>query len=52
MGNAEIVLEIDGKEIPMNEFVRKILYGMIAGSLGALHGFKENWKRIDIALRR
>lgn len=52
MGNAEIVLEIDGKEIPMNEFVRKILYGMITGSLGALHGFRDDWKSINIALRR
>ncbi len=48
----EIVLEIDGKEIPMNEFVRKILCGMITGSLGALHGVKDDWKNINISLKR
>jgi hypothetical protein len=52
MDNVEIVLEIDGKKIPMNEFVSKILCGMIAGSIETLRGVGNEWKTIDIGLKR
>jgi len=52
MNVEDIVLEVDGKNIPMNDFVRKILAGMITGSVGALHGFDEDWKRLNISLKR
>ncbi len=52
MNDVEIVLEVDGKNIPVNDFVRKILAGMITGSVGALHGFDEDWKTLDISLKR
>ena len=52
MNDADIVLEVDGKNIPMNDFVRKILAGMITGSVGELHGFDENWKTLNISLKR
>ncbi len=52
MKDADIVLEVDGENIPMNDFVRKILSGMITGSTGALHGFDENWKTLNITLKR
>ncbi|MFA4936337.1 MAG: hypothetical protein WC568_10930 [Candidatus Methanoperedens sp.] len=52
MDNEDIVLEIDGKKIPMNDFVRKILCGMITGSVGTLHGVGTDWKTININLRR
>lgn len=52
MENIEIVLEADGKEIPMNEFVKKIMCGMITGSIQALHGVKKEWKTINVNLKR
>ena len=52
MNVEDIVLEVDGKNIPMNDFVRKILAGMITGSVGALHGLDENWKTLNIRLKR
>jgi len=52
MNEADIILEVDGKNIPMNDFVRKILAGMITGSVGALHGFDEDWKTMKISLNR
>lgn len=52
MNDADIVLEVDGKNIPMNDFVRKILAGMITGSVGALHGFDEDWKTLNITIKR
>lgn len=52
MEDVDIVLEIDGKKIPMNDFVRRILCGMITGSVGTLHGVGNDWKTININLRR
>lgn len=52
MEDVDIVLEVDGKNIPMNDFVRKILCGMITGSVGSLRGVEDNWKTISIGLKR
>ncbi len=52
MNNIDIVLEVDGKKIPLNEFVRKMLCGMVAGSINALHGVDENWKTVNISIKR
>ena len=52
MNEADIILEVDGKNIPMNDFVRKILTGMITGSVGALHGFDKDWKTLNITIKR
>ncbi|MDD5472978.1 MAG: hypothetical protein PHU34_02400 [Candidatus Methanoperedens sp.] len=52
MDDVEIILEIDGKKIPMNGFVRKILCGMIIGSIDTLHGVENDWKILNISLRR
>ncbi|MCX9011417.1 MAG: hypothetical protein OIN66_09880 [Candidatus Methanoperedens sp.] len=52
MEDVDIVLEVDGKKIPMNEFVRRMLSGVIAGSVSALHGVDEGWKVINISIKR
>ena len=41
-------LKIDGKEIPLNEFVDKILSGTVVGAVTSLRGIKESWKKIEI----
>jgi hypothetical protein len=43
-------LLIDGKEIPLNEFVEKILSGTIVGAVTSLRGIKEDWKKIEIEI--
>ena len=43
-------LKVDGKEIPLNEFVEKILNGTVVGAVTSLKGIKENWKKIEIEL--
>jgi hypothetical protein len=43
-------LVVDGKEIPLNEFVEKILNGTIVGAVTSLRGIKENWKKIEIEI--
>jgi len=44
----EMKLIVDGKEIPVNEFVSKILSGMVVGSVTSLRGIREDWKKIEI----
>jgi hypothetical protein len=45
-----IKLLIDGREIPLNEFVEKILNGTIVGAVTSLRGIKEDWKKIEIEI--
>jgi len=45
-------LKVDGKEIPLNDFVEKILDGTITGAIGSLKGIKENWKKIEIEVQK
>ena len=43
-------LKVDGKEIPLNEFVEKILNGMIVGAVASLRGIREDWEKIEIEI--
>jgi len=52
MDDTDIVLEVDGKNIPMNSFVKKILFGMVRGSIEALHDVGSDWKKVNINLKR
>ena len=46
----ELKLAIDGKEIPLNEFVNKILAGTIVGAVTSLRGVREDWKKIEVEI--
>jgi len=41
-------LRVDDNEIPLNEFVEKILSGTVIGAVTSLRGIKEGWKKIEI----
>lgn len=43
-------LKVDSKEIPLNEFVEKILNGTIVGAVTSLKGIKEDWEKIEISI--
>jgi hypothetical protein len=43
-------LRVDGQEIPLNEFVEKILSGSIVGAVTALKGIRDEWKKIEIEI--
>ncbi|MGZ4850728.1 MAG: hypothetical protein ACXV2C_05045 [Candidatus Bathyarchaeia archaeon] len=45
-------LKVDGKEIPLNDFVSNILNGTITGAVGSLKGIKSDWKKIEIELQQ
>ena len=48
----ELKLVIDEKEIPLNEFVNKILAGTIVGAVTSLRGVKEDWKKIEVEITK
>jgi hypothetical protein len=50
VGHLELKLAIDGKEIPLNEFVNKILAGTMVGAVTSLRGVKEDWKKIEVEI--
>jgi len=43
-------LRVDGRKIPLNEFVEKILTGSTVGAVTSLKGIKEDWKKIEIEI--
>jgi hypothetical protein len=45
-------LKVDGKDIPLNEFVEKILSGSIVGAVTSLRGIKEDWEKIEIEIEK
>jgi hypothetical protein len=48
----ELKLVIDGKEIPLNEFVNKILTGMMVGAVTSLRGVREDWKKFEVEITK
>jgi len=47
-----VKLMVDGKEIPLNEFVEKVIGGSVVGAVTSLRGIKEKWKKIEIEIVR
>jgi len=45
-------LKVDGKEIPLNDFVETIMRGTIVGAVSSLRGIREDWKKIEIDIEK
>jgi hypothetical protein len=45
-------LKVDGKEIPLNEFVEKYMQGTLVGGISSLKGIKEDWKKIELEITK
>ena len=48
----DMTLKVDGKEVPLNEFVEKFMSGSITGAMESLKGINENWKKIEIEIKK
>ena len=48
----EMKLLVDGKEIPLNEFVSKILTGTVVGAVTSLRGIREDWTKIEVEITK
>jgi len=47
-----VELIIDGERIELNEFVEKILSGMLLGGISSLRGVKSDWTQISIKIEK
>ncbi len=45
-------LKVDGKEIPLNDFVASMLSGTITGAITSLKGIKQDWKKIEMEIEK
>jgi hypothetical protein len=43
---------VDGKEMPLNEFVDKILSGTVVGAVTSLRGINKDWKKIEMTVTK
>jgi hypothetical protein len=47
-----VQLKVDGKVIPINEFVESILGGTVTGAVTTLHGVGGDWRKIEVQIER
>jgi hypothetical protein len=45
-------LLVDGKEIPLNEFVNNVIGGTVVGAVTSLRGIKSDWNDIEIRVTK
>ena len=45
-------LKVDGKEIPLNDFVARFVQGTIIGGVSTLKGIKEDWEKIEVEVTK
>jgi hypothetical protein len=45
-------LKVDGKEVPINDFVERILAQTLVGAVSSLKGINGDWKKIDLEIKR
>ena len=48
----KIKLLVDGRNIPMNEFVQKIVGNVIKAMVESLHTINSDWKEISIYIEQ
>jgi hypothetical protein len=48
----DVKLVVDGNEIDTNPFVRGVIIGVVGGLAEQLNGVDENWKKIEIVIKR
>lgn len=48
----KIELLVDGRKIPMNEFVQKIVGNVIKAMVETLHTINSDWKEISIHIEQ
>jgi hypothetical protein len=48
----DVRLSVDGKEVPLNEFVVRILGGTVRGAVESLRGIEKDWEKIVVEVRQ
>ena len=50
--SVELKLVVDGKDIPVNDFVREFVTNTVAGAVRSLRGVEDDWEELDLRIRR
>ena len=45
-------LKVDGKEIPLNDFVSRFIEATVVGGVSSLKGIKSEWEKIEIEVTK
>ncbi len=45
-------MEVDGKKVPMNDYVRRVFENVIGALVSTLKGVEEDWKELKIVIKR
>ena len=48
----DVSLFVDGEEIVLNDFIKKMLSGTLRGAVSSLRGIKKDWNEIKITMTR
>ncbi|WP_161490810.1 hypothetical protein [Methanonatronarchaeum thermophilum] len=48
----QVELVIDGKKLPINGFVQRMIGNSMEGMIEALHGVDEDWDGVEIKIVR
>jgi hypothetical protein len=48
----KIELSVDGRKIPMNDFVQKIVVNVIKAMVETLHTIDSEWKELSIHIEK
>jgi hypothetical protein len=48
----KIELSVDGRKIPMNDFVQKIVVNVVKAMVETLHSINAGWKEISIYIEK
>jgi hypothetical protein len=45
-------LKVNGKDVPLNEFVERFIEGVVVGGVSSLKGIRDNWEKIEIEISK
>ncbi len=48
----EVELIVDGKRIPMNDYVKSVFANVVSALIATLKGVDESWKEMKLEIRR
>jgi hypothetical protein len=47
-----VELKVDENEVPLNDFVQRLLGNLLDGIIRSLHGVREEWSKVELRVER
>jgi hypothetical protein len=48
----KVRLSVDGREVPLNPFVTRLIGNLVEALLSSLHGVEEDWRVAELRVER